>query len=186
MFSSRNNVKVLCISWIIFSLSFLSFLKRFERHNQSFQPIRSNFVLKVFQNDIVTIPRESNKKVFDNSCVRIRTKSIILQENNSASGMIHHFIFDRFNYINPPKIQCNDLKDAKNSMIMIILSRAMNIEYRQAIRNTWARTNQFYFNNISLHRVFFVAVGDSFQSTVRNEQNLFNDVVEIRKRTIFP
>lgn len=38
--------------------------------------------------------------------------------------------------MNPPKLVCNNLENATNSMIIIVLSRALHLDYRHAIRNT--------------------------------------------------
>jgi hypothetical protein len=66
-------------------------------------------------------------------------------------------------------------------MIIIVLSHALNLDYRQAIRATWGRKGKYKSNNIFVQTIFFVGIDDSLQSAIRNEQSLFNDVIEISK-----
>jgi len=66
-------------------------------------------------------------------------------------------------------------------MIILVLSRGLNFDYRQAIRATWGRNGKYKKNNIYVQTIFFVGTDDSVQSAIRNEQAMFNDVVEIGK-----
>jgi hypothetical protein len=64
-------------------------------------------------------------------------------------------------------------------MIMIVLSRGLNFDYRQAIRGTWGRNGKYLISNIYVQTIFFVGTDDTVQSAIRDEQAIFNDVIEI-------
>ena len=111
-----------------------------------------------------------NKQMREN----ISEKILGSNERNSS-------IFNRFTFINPLKSICTNLQDTKHSMIIVVLSRGLNFDYRQAVRATWGRNRNYKSSNIYIQTVFFVGTADSVQLAIRNEQAMFNDVIEIGK-----
>ncbi|CAF0874565.1 unnamed protein product [Didymodactylos carnosus] len=91
-------------------------------------------------------------------------------------------IVERFLYNNPPNTKnpiCSRTNRAQgiNLLMILVLSRALNFDYRMAIRSTWGRNIQR--NGLQIQTVFFVGTDDSSQYAIRNEQVMFNDVVEV-------
>jgi len=164
---------VLYISCILFIFSFFTFLIHLKIH---FNPFQSKQTVLI-HNDYpiqAAFPQTKHTKNYFTDDLSLRQK--ILGTNSKQRS-----IFNRFTYLNPPKLSCRNLKNPNNSMIIIVLSRALNLDYRQAIRATWGREGKYKSNNISVQTIFFVGIDDSLQSAIRNEQNLFNDVIEISK-----
>jgi hypothetical protein len=175
MFSSFYTHVVLVISCVIFSFSFFSFVKRIQTSHHLFEstPISINYK---YQSEIS--PRYiRNKRLPDTSNEQTNDKFLrekVLGSNETLSSTLH-----RFTFINPPKRVCRHSDETKDVMIMIVLSRGLNFDYRQAIRGTWGRNGKYQISNIYVQTIFFVGTDDTVQSAIRDEQAIFNDVIEI-------
>jgi hypothetical protein len=175
MLSSLYIHIALLIASSLFLLSFLDLLIRLEVHFNTSQSKRT-----LDQSPAILLPIRYATKNFESSTnkqineVSLRQK--VLDKNTSK-----HSIFNRFKFINPVKPFCANLQDPNNSIILIVLSRALNFDYRQAIRTTWGRSENYKPNNISVKTIFFIGIDDSVDSAIRDEQAMFNDIVEISK-----
>ncbi|UJR33567.1 hypothetical protein I4U23_021005 [Adineta vaga] len=98
----------------------------------------------------------------------------ILHSNTKSSSMLNRFTFN-----NPSKPICNYPNDTEHFMVIVVLSRAINFDYRQVIRATWGRNGKYKTSKIHIQTVFFVGTDDNVQTAIRDEQAMFNDVVEI-------
>jgi hypothetical protein len=172
MFPSFYTHVALVISCVIFSLSLFSFIKRHDYLFQSTQISIGN--IDQFQ---IHAPNIRNKRLLDIS--NEQTNEKILREKVLGSNKTLPSILHRFTFINPPRPVCIYPKDTKHFMIIIVLSRGLNFDYRQAIRATWGRNGKYKKNNIYLQTIFFVGTDDNVQLAIRDEQAIFNDVIEI-------
>ena len=100
----------------------------------------------------------------------------ILRLNKTNLSML-----DRFTFSNPPESICAKFNDTEHTMIIIVLSRALNFDYRLAIRATWGQNRKSPTSSIYIQTIFFVGIDDDLQSAIQDEQRLFNDVIEIGK-----
>jgi hypothetical protein len=164
---------VLYIVCILFIFSFFTFLTNLKIHFNLFQS-KQTVLIHNYYSIQATFPQIKHAKTYFTDDLSLRQK--ILGTNSKK-----HSIFNRFTYLNPPKLSCRNLQNPNNSMIIIVLSHALNLDYRQAIRATWGRKGKYKSNNIFVQTIFFVGIDDSLQSAIRNEQSLFNDVIEISK-----
>jgi len=171
---------ILVISCVIFSFSLFSFIKRIQTHHYIFQStkISINYNNHDYQTQIPAFTIR-NKKLPDISNEQINEK--FLREKILGSNKTFHSILHRFTFINPPKTVCTYPKDTQHFMIIVVLSRGLNFDYRQAIRATWGRKEEYKQSTIYVQTIFFVGIDDSVQSAVRDEQAMFNDVIEIGK-----
>lgn len=100
----------------------------------------------------------------------------VLGFNRTSPSILQRFIF-----INPSKAVCTYSDDTEHFMVIVVLSRALNFDYRQAIRTTWGSNGKWPSRRTHVQTVFFVGIDDSVQSAIRAEQAIFNDVIEIGK-----
>lgn len=181
MFSSFYTHIAVVISCIIFSFSLFLFIKRSQTHHYIYISTQTsnNYYYHDSQNQI-PIVNIRNKKLSNRLNEQINEK--FLREKVLGSNKTFQSILHRFTFINPPKTVCIYPKDTKNFLIILVLSRGLNFDYRQVIRATWGRNGKFKKNNIHVKTVFFVGTDDTVQLAIRDEQAMFNDVIEIGKK----
>jgi hypothetical protein len=171
---------ILLLACILFIFSLANLLIRLEINFDSFQSQQTFFIYNSYPTP-TTLPRIRNvpKKLM--SFTGQPTKDLSLRQKVLGTNSNNHSIFHRFEFINPPKSVCTNLQTLNNSMIIVVLSRTLNLDYRQAIRATWGRNEKYKSSNITIQTIFFVGVDDSLHSSIRNEQIIFNDIIEISK-----
>jgi len=178
MFSSFCIHVVLVISCVLFTFSYFSFIKRAQTYPNAFQSTKTslipNYTDSVSQFSSFNI---TNKNLPNEQTVDER----FLREKILGSSKIHNSILNRFTFINPQKSVCSYPKDTQHFMIIVILSRGLNFNFRQAIRATWGHNGKHKGSHIYVQTVFFVGTDDTVQSAIRDEQAMFNDVIEIGK-----
>ena len=172
---------VLLLACAVFFYSLVALLLRSQFHLNLFQ-MKKHFWIDdddyLIQTKLFTLRETSNELA--NFSVRSNNE-LPLRRKILGTDSKMHSIFNRFEFINPPKSICTNLQDPNNSMIIIVHSRALNFDYRQAIRATWGRNGKYKSSDIFIQTIFFVGIDDSLQSAIRHEQILFNDVIEISK-----
>jgi hypothetical protein len=166
MFSSFYTHVVLVVSCVIFSCSFISFVKRIQTTNYLTESSINQPRIRALNND--------DKNRFDE-----QTNDKLLREKVLGSDKTLASILHRFTFLNPPKSVCSYSEDTEHLMIIIVLSRALNFDYRQAIRGTWGVNGEYEISRIHIQTIFFVGIDDSVRSAIRDEQTIFNDVIEI-------
>jgi len=167
---------ILYIASILFLLSFLTVLLRLENHLNTHQ---SNQTF-----DIHHYHRPQSTLSFTHNVTKLTDEQldeISLRKKVLGTNVLNHSIFNRFMFINPPKSNLMKLKNVNNLMIIVVLSRTLNFDYRQAIRATWGRKDKYKSSSISIETIFFVGMDDSNELSIRNEQIMFNDLVQIGK-----
>jgi hypothetical protein len=171
---------VLIVSCVIFSFSLFSFIKHNQTHHYVFSSTQtsSSYNYHDYQSQITTFTIRNKKP---SNRLNEQTNEKFLQEKVLGSNKTFQSILHRFTFINPSKSVCIYPNDTQHFMIILVLSRGLNFDYRQAIRATWGRNGKYKKNNIYVQTIFFVGTDDSVQSAIRNEQAMFNDVVEIGK-----
>lgn len=185
MFSSFYTHIVLVISILIFLFSYYSYLQRVPTNRHSIPSTAPKLSrtrsteTNVTDDDslLFTIGARTSDVTTDEEPVRRR----VLGTHRGKSSPL-----SRFTFINPPKPVCNYPKDPSKMMVIVVLSRGLNFDYRQVIRATWGRSGKYSSSDISVQTVFFVGTDDSVQGAVRHEQVTFNDVVEIGKQCTAP
>ena len=160
---------ILLISLILLFFSILNLFLRSQTHVNIFQSQQTIYI----RNEYIQEAKNSSPNVQDSE---INSRQNILGTDSRSKS-----IFNRFEYVNPSNLFCNHLTSPENTLVIIVLSRALNLDYRQAIRATWGRNHHYTTTNITVHTVFFVGIDDSLESAIRIEQSLFNDIVEISK-----
>ncbi len=173
---------VLAISCITFILSFIVFINRIQTHHNLLQSDETIVIYNYDDSQIQPpsydiINRNKNSDTSDE-----QTNEKLLREKVLGSNKTFNTILDRLTFINPPKLVCVYPKFTEHFMLILVLSRGLNFDYRQAIRATWGRNGKFKKSNISVKTIFFVGTDDTVQSAIRNEQTIFNDVIEIGER----
>lgn len=163
LLSLSTNIGLLC-SWLIFLLSLYLFVDRDEIEE-----------IQTFDAYPVGIHRSKPRNAKQDLYGGYRRRQI-LDFNKTRPSMLH-----RFTYSNPSKSICTHLTDTEHLLIFIVLSRGLNFDYRQAIRTTWGRNGNYSTGRIHVQTIFFVGIDDSVQSSINDEQAIFNDVVEIGK-----
>jgi hypothetical protein len=68
---------------------------------------------------------------------------------------------------------------SSNTIPIIVLSRASNIEVRDAIRRTWAFNQLYETNTIDLKVFFLVGTDDYTTKRIHAEQMIFDDVIHV-------
>jgi hypothetical protein len=121
--------------------------------------------------------RKNIKRVNRKKLVPIETKitsnPIPLTALQSSVGDI----VSSFEFTNSPHF--NFESHSSNTIPIIVLSKASQIEVRDAIRRTWA-FNQFYKNDTIDVQVFFLVGTDDYTiNRIRAEQMIFNDVIRV-------
>ena len=164
---------------IILFIACISFLTVLIRLENRFKTYQSNQTFGIHHYHKSQHKFSSTKNVSKLTVEQIN--EISLRQKILGTNIKNHSIFNHFTFINPPKLNRTKLRNLNNSMIIVVLSRALNFDYRQVIRATWGRKDKYKSSNILIETIFFVGIDDSTESAVRNEQILFNDVVEIGK-----
>ncbi|CAF0977884.1 unnamed protein product [Adineta steineri] len=181
MFSPFCTHLILIVSCVVFIFSYFSYIKRIQTYQQSLQ-LTSKLLTSTsndFQNQFSSI-NLTTKTITDT------TDEKLLREKILGSSDINHSMLSRFTFINPPKPVCNYPKYTQQFMIIVVLSRGINFDYRQVIRATWGRNGKYKNYNIFIQTIFFVGTDDTVQLAVRNEQAMFNDVVEMNIPENYP
>jgi hypothetical protein len=159
------------VSIVVFVFSLLSFLWRF-RNDCSPHEVCQHWW---FNNQpIPTMPTVSvvhQENIQQNEDVRRR----------QVLGADQEFVslFDRFTFVNPYNMMRFDTNTMERTVLIIVLSRAINFNFRQTIRATWGRNAKYKSSSIDVRTLFFVGLDDSVRLAIRNEQALFRDVIEI-------
>ncbi|CAF0751031.1 unnamed protein product [Adineta ricciae] len=174
MFSSFNIHFALLVSCIIFLISIYSYLQHLENDHTL---IPSSFTVSLST-------AESSSILSSSLSVTTRQFSSIPDEQSLREKVLHSHekdpsMLSRFTFINPPESICNYPNDTEQFMIIVVLSRAINFDYRHVIRATWGRNGKYKKSKIHIQTVFFVGTDDHAQAAVRDEQVLFHDVVEV-------
>lgn len=164
----------LVFSSIIFSFSFFSLIKRLPAYRDV--SLSSKIRIRINSNS------HNSSIIFKTKIRKKETNDEYLQEKILGSNKTSQSILHRFKFINPSKLICNYPNDTQNFMIILILSRGLNFDYRQVIRATWGRNGKYKKTHIHIKTVFFVGTDDSVQLALRTEQTMFNDVVEVGKK----
>ncbi|CAF1585295.1 unnamed protein product [Adineta steineri] len=137
------------------------------------------FIVKKFifssHSDHVNIRKQVSKKNISksNETLKQRTLAPLLQ---SAEDKSTDFL-SSFKFTNSPYL---DLSSKLPLIIpIIVLSKASNIEIRDAIRRTWG-TDRLYANTTIQYKVLFlVGIDDSLLKRIQSEQILFDDVIQV-------
>ncbi|CAF4369560.1 unnamed protein product, partial [Adineta steineri] len=132
MFSPFCTHLILIVSCVVFIFSYFSYIKRNQTYQQSLQ-LTSTLLTSTshdFQNQFSSI-NLTTKTITDT------TDEKLLREKILGSSDINHSMLSRFTFINPPKPVCNYPKYTQQFMIIVVLSRGINFDYRQVIRATW-------------------------------------------------
>ena len=166
-----------CIS---FFFSFSVLLSRIKIHFNTFQTKQTLLIYDHNKSPAIFLSTANRTKHFQTS-TNAQIDDISLRQKVLGTNTTKNSLLNRFTFNNPSKIICNNLEDPNKSVILIVLSRALNLDYRQAIRATWGRSITYQSNNITVRTVFFVGTDDSIYSAIRAEQVIFNDIVEIGK-----
>ena len=167
------------ISAVIFSCSFISFIQRLPFFNGVFRtPTSLSMPSIVSFDEHLSMELQQHRR----EQLRIRERLTPRQPlNHSGLGKKVVSVLDRFTFVNPPHPICDYAGNREQYLIFVVLSRASNFDFRQAIRATWGRNGKLNRNRIYVQTVFFVGTNDGFQTPIRMEQDMFNDVVEIGK-----
>lgn len=82
-----------------------------------------------------------------------------------------------FEFFNSP--QLDSISQSSTILPIIVLSKASNVEIRDAIRRTWA-SEQFYQNNALIVKVFFLVGTDDYtMKRIYAEQTIFADIIHV-------
>ena len=178
MFSPFYIHILLTMSCFIFSCSLFHFIIHIQIYHQLHQLTDST----VFNNNHDFESKFSSFKITISNLLNAsdeRTNKKAIREKVFSSNKTYQSILDRFVFVNPPNPACIYSNNTENVMIIIVLSRATNFDFRQAIRATWGRNGKYKNYDTDVRTLFFVGVDDMVHLAVRNEQTLFNDVIEI-------
>ena len=174
-FCIRN---ALLVSIVIFVLTSLQLIRSLAKHHDQTEPVPINPRHEQSQSSVVTrTARGPNELPVELSPEWKHEQA--LREKTLGSRRTFRSVFDRFSFINPPKPVCTHPKDSNNFLIIIVLSRGLNFDYRQVIRATWGNNGQQKTSKIVVQTLFFVGTDDSVDLAIRSEQQMFNDVIEI-------
>ena len=105
-----------------------------------------------------------------------RSTTQLFSHSNGSSSLLHRLTFS-----NPAQSICTSLPETNLTLVIIVLSRAVHFDHRQAIRATWGRSGKHASHKMHVKTIFFVGTDDRTQLAIRNEQKVFGDVVEIGK-----
>jgi hypothetical protein len=180
MTSSFHTHILLFFACTSFFFSFFVLLTRIEIHFNTFQTKRTLLIYDHYQSP-ATFLSIGNRTKYIQTFTNEQIDDISLRQKVLGANTTKNSIFNRFIFNNPSKPICNNFKDPNKSIILIVLSRALNLDYRQAIRATWGRSITYKSTNITVKTIFFVGTDDSIYSAIRAEQAIFNDIVEISK-----
>ena len=174
MSSSNLTQKILTISYVIFCFSSISFIYR---------------VWPFFQMSSISEDSHRQFQRFSNEEQQLEYKLSIGRSRSSRyeSNFQHQndsSLLGRFWFINPSRQICDSSKNSENVLILLVLSRAQNLDFRQTIRATWGRKGTYKNYDIRVQPIFFVGTDDRTQSSIRLEQTLFDDVVLIGKKKL--
>jgi hypothetical protein len=173
---------LLLISCVIFSCSLYSFIVR-VRTSSELHLLEEAWLIYGSRQPFVQIPvheldKQTTQFQYHRSTALGRHASYGSYSNKPPFSML-----DRLTFINPSKLICSHLLELEHTLLIVVLSRASNFDYRQAIRATWGRTGKYKASRIRIQTLFFVGTDDLVQTAIRHEQELFNDVIEIGKVT---
>ena len=98
--------------------------------------------------------------------------------SNQIPFLSRRNIFSSIEFTNPPYF--NSTSSSSSTVIpIIVLSKASNIEIRDAIRRTWAFDRFFLHHTVEIQVFFLVGFDDLSSQRIRAEQRLFNDVIHV-------
>ncbi|CAF1683262.1 unnamed protein product, partial [Adineta ricciae] len=86
-------------------------------------------------------------------------------------------ILSTIEFSNSPYLELNLF--SSNTIPVLVLSRACNIEVRDAIRRTWGFHRSYRDNSLRLKIFFLVGTDDLLTERIRMEQNIFDDVIQV-------
>lgn len=170
MFLSLFTHILFTISCVIFTYSCFSFVVRIQVAEFSFQLDEQLSWNTHHQYKLFKLVENETAFILPNKPAQIK---ISVKENPT--------ILDRFSFVNPPLPVCKDTYGTDNFMIILVLSRSVNIDYRHVIRATWGAEGVHTTTSLHIKTIFFVGIDDASRSTIQLEQKMFNDVIEIGK-----
>lgn len=121
--------------------------------------------LFLHRNQFKSIERKTSQKVIEKS----REEHVEKRQTN---------ILPIFKFRDPPFLKLK-INSTRSIVPIIVLSKASNIEARDAIRRTWAFAKVFVNSSVELRTIFLVGNDDSINERIRAEQNLFDDIVQV-------
>jgi hypothetical protein len=89
-----------------------------------------------------------------------------------------HGILSIIEFVNSPYLSLTALA-MPNIIIIVVLSKAVNIEVRDAIRRTWGFNRSYFNNGLRVKILFLVGTDDFMTNRVRMEQVVFDDVIQV-------
>ena len=176
-FCIRN---ALIVSVLIFVLSSFQLIWNVANRHARTEPVHVNPRNQPNQSSVGVLPAGgANDLHFELSAEREHEQ--LVREKILGANRTFRSVFDRFTFINPPRPVCIYPEDSSNFLIILVLSRGLNFDYRQVIRATWGTNGKQKTSKIVVQTLFFVGTDDSVDLAIRNEQQMFNDVIEIGK-----
>jgi hypothetical protein len=88
-------------------------------------------------------------------------------------------ILSSIEFFNPLYLDVNSTSSSSTLVPIIVLSKASNMEQRDAIRRTWALDESYRNGAIKVKVIFLVGTDDYMIRRIRAEQILFDDVVQV-------
>lgn len=121
----------------------------------------------------LNLPKNTSNKVVSYSKLISKTLSNLLPSLQKTPNSI----LSSIEFVNSPFL---DLESESSNIIpILVLSKASNIDIRDAIRRTWA-FERFYRNDTIQIKVFFlVGIDDYMIKRIQSEQNIFSDVIQV-------
>ena len=94
-----------------------------------------------------------------------------------------HSILSTIEFTNSPFLELDSLPT--NFVPIMVLSKAPNIEVRDAIRRTWGFYRPYRNNTLRIKIFFIVGTDDFMTHRIRMEQNVFDDVIQVTVPDMF-
>jgi hypothetical protein len=163
-YCDRSHLKTLCISVIIslFLITLIYHRQNPYSFNQSSHGFRHLNTLKKSYSKSLFQPKSISKTLFN-----------VLPSLEKTP----HGVLSSIELVNSPFI---DLECHSSNIIpILVLSKASNIEIRDAIRRTWG-FDRFYRNDTIHVKIFFLVGVDDFTiKRIQSEQDIFPDVIQV-------
>ena len=87
-------------------------------------------------------------------------------------------------FINSPYLNLEPIRSS-NVLILMILSKATNIEVRDAIRRTWGFNRQYRNDETRIRLFFVVGTEDLMIQRIQMEQIVFDDIIQVTIPDLF-
>ena len=112
----------------------------------------------------------------------LQSKDQVSNVNNARSSISESekpkSILASIEFLNPLYMDVNSTSSS-TLVPIIVLSKASNMEQRDAIRRTWALDESYRNGTIKVKVIFLVGTDDYMIRRIRAEQTLFDDVVQV-------